>query len=204
MLVTFVRVVGRFQNQNSNNFFTGKKSYLLRNYSIMKKFFPVFLLGSTFTILSCNNAGTANNASEESSTKMSKESVFDLDKARTTITDETAKFSDEFKRSDSIALAAHYASDGMIMPPNSEAVKKDGLVSLWGNFIRSGIKELKLSVQDVAGNDDMLTETGTYELVGDNNKSLDKGKYVVVWKNENGSWKIFRDIFNTNLPATTK
>ena len=170
----------------------------------MKKFFPVFLLGSAFIFLSCNNAGTANNASEDSSTKMSKESAFDLDKARTTIAGETAKFSDEFKRGDSIALAAHYASDGMIMPQNSEAVKKDGFVSLWGNFIRSGIKELKLSVQDVAGNDDMLTETGTYELVGDKNKSLDKGKYVVVWKNENGSWKIFRDIFNTNLPATAK
>ena len=170
----------------------------------MKKIFFVFLLGSIFFVLSCNNSGTANTASEDSSTKMSKDNGFDLDKARTTIADETAKFSDDYKRGDSVALAAHYASDGMLMPQNSEAVKKDGLVSVWGSFIRSGIKELKLSVEDVAGNDDMLTETGTYELIGDNNKSLDKGKYAVVWKKENGSWKIFRDIFNTNLPATTK
>jgi len=170
----------------------------------MKKVISFYLFGSTFFIFSCNNSGTADNASKDSTTTMAKENSFDLDKARTTIADETAKFSDEFKKGDSVALAAHYASDGMIMPQNSEAVKKDGLVSLWGSFIRSGIKELKLSVQDVAGNDDMLTETGTYELVGDKNKSLDKGKYVVVWKKENGSWKIFRDIFNTNLPATTK
>lgn len=73
-----------------------------------------------------------------------------------------------------------------------------------GKFYQIGVKELKLDVQDVTGNEDMLTETGTYELIGDNNKSLDKGKYVVVWRNENGSWKIFRDIFNTNLPAPTK
>jgi len=170
----------------------------------MKKIFSIFLLGTTFFVLSCNNSGTANSTAEDSSTKMSNENSFDLDKARTTISDQTAKFSEAFKNRDSVALAAHYAEDGMVMPPNSEAVKKDGLVSLWGGWIRSGIKELKLSVQDVAGNDDMLTETGTYELVGDNNKSLDNGKYVVVWKKENGSWKIFRDIFNTNLPATTK
>ena len=31
---------------------------------------------------------------------------------------------------------------------------------------------------------------------------LDKGKYVVVWENENGSWKIYRDIFNTSMPES--
>jgi len=170
----------------------------------MKKIFSVFLLGSLFIVLACNNSGTTGSTSEDSSTKMTTESSFDPDKARTAIANETAKFAEEFKKGDSVALAAHYASDGMIMPQNSEAVKKDGLVSMWSSFIRSGIKELKLDVQDVTGNEDMLTETGTYELIGDNNKSLDKGKYVVVWRNENGSWKIFRDIFNTNLPATTK
>ena len=170
----------------------------------MKKIYSVFLLGNTFFVLSCNNSGTANNAAEDSSTKMSKDSDFDRDKARTAITDETAKFSDEFKRGDSVALAAHYGSDAWILPQNGEVVKKEGLVSFWGGFIRSGVKELKLSVQDVSGNNDMVVETGTYELLGDNNKSVDKGKYVVVWKKENDSWKIFRDIFNTNLPATTK
>jgi len=170
----------------------------------MKKIFFVFLLGSTFFLLCCNNSGTANSGTEDSTTKMSKDNSFDLDKARTTIANETAKFSDEFKRGDSAALAAHYAADGMIMPSNSEAIKKDGLTAMWGSFIRSGIKELRLTVQDVAGNEEMLTETGAYELVGDNNKSVDKGKYVVVWKSENGEWKIFRDIFNTNLPAATK
>ncbi len=170
----------------------------------MKKIFSVFLLGRTFFLLSCNNSGNANNAAEDSSTKMTKDNGFDREKARTAITDETAKFSDDFKRGDSVALAAHYGPDAWILPQNGEAVKKEGLVSFWGSFIRSGVKELKLSVQDVSGNNDMVVETGAYELAGDNNKSIDKGKYVVVWKKENDSWKIFRDIFNTNLPAATK
>jgi hypothetical protein len=29
---------------------------------------------------------------------------------------------------------------------------------------------------------------------------IDKGKYVEIWKKENGEWKIYADIWNTSLP----
>lgn len=166
----------------------------------MKKVAPLCLVGIAFFILSCNNSAKSDNTSADSSAMMTKDNGFDLNKARATIEDATKKFSEEYKNGDSVALAGHYTSDALLMPQNSEAVKKEGLVSAWAAFIRSGIKELRLTVQDVAGNNEMLTETGVYGLYGDNNKMLDQGKYVVVWKNENGEWKIFRDIFNTNLP----
>lgn len=165
----------------------------------MKKTVCLYVLGCILIIWSCNNSGTANSSSNDSSTTMAKDN-FDLSKARTTIEDATKKFSEEFKKSDSVALASHYASDALLMPPNSEAAKKEGILSVWGSFIRSTIKDLKLTTDDVTGNNEMLTETGSYELLDGNNKMVDKGKYVVVWKNENGEWKIFRDIFNSNLP----
>ena len=28
-------------------------------------------------------------------------------------------------------------------------------------------------------------------------------KYIVLWKKAAGRWKLFRDIFNSNLPAPT-
>ena len=40
-----------------------------------------------------------------------------------------------------------------------------------------------------------------YELYDAENKMIDKGKYVVVWKPVNGEWKLFRDIFNSDMPA---
>ena len=46
-----------------------------------------------------------------------------------------------------------------------------------------------------------LSETGHYEIYAAENKLLDKGKYVVVWKSVNGVWKMYRDIFNTSMPA---
>jgi ketosteroid isomerase-like protein len=158
------------------------------------------LVGTIFSIVSCNNAATTNAGDKDSTNKMAEEKSFDLDKARTAIDEENRRFMDDFKRKDTVALAAHYTADGMVLAPNADPVKKDGLAALWGGLMRSGVTELKISPTDVAGNDEMLTETGTYELYGNNNQMIDKGKYVVVWKKENGSWKIFRDIFNTSQP----
>jgi hypothetical protein len=42
---------------------------------------------------------------------------------------------------------------------------------------------------------------GKYTLTGDAGKVLDQGKYVVVWKRELGQWKLYRDIWNTSVPA---
>jgi hypothetical protein len=30
---------------------------------------------------------------------------------------------------------------------------------------------------------------------------LDTGKYIVIWKRENGAWKWHRDIWNSSRPA---
>ncbi len=31
--------------------------------------------------------------------------------------------------------------------------------------------------------------------------ALDAGKFIVVWKQEAGQWKLHRDIFNSSMPA---
>jgi ketosteroid isomerase-like protein len=77
-----------------------------------------------------------------------------------------------------------------VMPLNSEPVPKDKIVSAWGGAIRMRVKDIKLTTDDVTGNGELAGETGKYEMYGDNNKLLDKGKYVVIWKNENGEWKL--------------
>lgn len=127
--------------------------------------------------------------------------AFDLSAARTSIEADNAKFADEVKRGDSAAVAAHYTSDAWVMMSNSEPAKGKEIASVWGQISRMGIKDMKITTVDLIGNADLLVETGNYELYGEGNKVLDKGKYVVVWKQENGTWKIYRDIGNSNLPA---
>jgi ketosteroid isomerase-like protein len=37
-------------------------------------------------------------------------------------------------------------------------------------------------------------------LSGDSGKVNDRGKYIVIWRKVGGQWKLYRDIFNTNMP----
>ena len=82
-----------------------------------------------------------------------------------------------------------------------ESVKSKWYGFILGNIDADGSKGFKTLADDVAGNKDQLVETGHYEIYDAENKMIDKGKYVVVWKQENGEWKLFRDIFNSDLPA---
>ena len=152
-------------------------------------------------MLACNSGSTETASSETASTNDSIR--FDLSNAKSIVENENAKFIDAIKRGDSSAAASNYSQDAWILPPNSDVVKGNDIPGFWGSFIRMGVKDVKLIVDDISGNEDQIAETGKYEIYGAENKLLDKGKYVVVWKPVNGSWKMYRDIFNTSMPAAS-
>ncbi len=159
----------------------------------------IFTLMLAIFFVACNDTATTDNkTAAKDSTGNDSESV------KAHIKKEASNFEEEVKRGDSTAMAAHYGSDALVMPPNSEPVKGNDIAGLWGGAIRMGVKDLKLNITDISGGGDVYAETGTYEMFGAENKSMDKGKYVVVWKKDNGNWKIYRDIWNSNvaMPAS--
>jgi ketosteroid isomerase-like protein len=164
-----------------------------------KSFHKLIVAVTVMSIVACNNASSDSKTAD--ATEKKETPAFDLATAKTAIEAENAKFMEAFKKGDSAGAAANYAQDALIMPPNGEPVAKSNIAPLWGSFIRMGVKDVKLVVDDIAGNADIISETGHYEIYAAENKMLDKGKYVVVWKPENGSWKMYRDIFNTSIPA---
>ena len=162
----------------------------------MKKSIQFFLsLILVISFVACNDASTDNNPTAKDSAISDNKSVEDY------IRKEALKFGEEVRRGDSVAMASHYASDAIVMPPNSEVVKGNNIAGLWGGALRMGVKDFKLTITDITGRGDLYAETGNYEVFGADNKSLDKGKYVAVWKKENGNWKMYRDIWNTNMPS---
>jgi ketosteroid isomerase-like protein len=164
----------------------------------MKRYFHIALLASSTFILSCNQNATEGKAISSDA------SASDITAATEDIRNQGKAFEVQFERGDSAAVASHYASDAMLMPPNSDPIKKDGIAAFWGAARRMA-KALKMNITDVSGSGDVMYETGTYEMTGDNNAVIDKGKYVVVWKKENGNWKIARDIWNaTMMPEPAK
>jgi len=99
-------------------------------------------------------------------------------------------------------VAACYTTDAQFMVPNMPSVTgKTGIKAVYLGMFQSGATNLDLSTQEVSGNGNFLEEVGTYTLSTPTGKQLDQGKYLVVWKKEANDWKLFRDCFNTNVPA---
>jgi ketosteroid isomerase-like protein len=61
-----------------------------------------------------------------------------------------------------------------------------------------GIKNVVSETIEVEDLGDTAIEGGRYRLLVANGSVADGGKYIVVWKNEGGTWKLHRDIWTTS------
>ncbi|HKX78857.1 MAG TPA: DUF4440 domain-containing protein [Novosphingobium sp.] len=97
-----------------------------------------------------------------------------------------------------------YDKEGSFLIPGQPALEGQGAIrSAWAHLF--GLPEFKLRFEPlsviVASGDDIAMDRGSYELShrDENGLSVDKGKYLVVWRKScNGEWKILADIFNSN------
>jgi len=121
------------------------------------------------------------------------------DEASAGIEATNAQFMEAFSQGDAAGVAACYTEDAQLMPPNSEIVS--GRAALQEGFqeLIDGGYELQLETTEVEGHGDTAHEIGTYTMAVDG-ETVDEGKYIVIWKNVDGQWKLHRDIFNSNNP----
>jgi uncharacterized protein (TIGR02246 family) len=129
----------------------------------------------------------------------------DLDQIRQAIGQGNAKFGDGFHQGDAAAVAALYTEDATLLPPNLDTIKgKQGIEAFWAGAMQMGIKEVVLSTVDLIGMGDFVCEIGKYKLTiqpPGQDAFEDNGKYLVIWKQEGGVWKLHIDIWNTSMPS---
>ena len=95
-----------------------------------------------------------------------------------------------------------YTSDAQIYPPGGDAVSGSSAIgAFWKGAYDSGVKRAKLETIEAEPAGDQIIEVGKFTLYGDGDAQLDAGKYVVVWKQDGGSWKLHRDIWNSSGAA---
>ena len=95
-----------------------------------------------------------------------------------------------------------YTADAVIYPPGGQAVSGSSAIgSFWQGAYESGVKQAKLETAEANQAGSQVIEVGTYTLYGDNDTQLDNGKYMVIWKQEGGTWKLYQDIWNTSVSA---
>lgn len=119
-----------------------------------------------------------------------------------------ARFDSAALKGDTAALASFYADSAILMFANAPAARGHEAVAKGFAALAASMKltTFKLTTQDVIVSGDYAVETGAYELGGTPAKAgkpvHDVGKYLVLWKKQSdGSYKILRDISNSDLPA---
>lgn len=128
-----------------------------------------------------------------------KKDTFDLETAKKEIIDANTEFARLYAEGDSAAVANLYTQDAKFMMSGSPAIQgKKNIQSAMAGIMNSGVEKVDLRTIEVWGKKDLVVEEGELTLYREG-VEVDRGKYIVLWKKENGEWHLFRDIFNSDL-----
>ena len=130
--------------------------------------------------------------------------TFDLSNAKKEIQAADRDIISFILKGDSVGAANAYSQEGKLMVGNMPSITgKDKIGSFWVGFSKIA-GDLTLTTLEVWGDENFITEEGVFEVKAKDGQQLDKGKYLVLWKKEDGKWKIHRDLSNSDLPVSTK
>lgn len=125
-----------------------------------------------------------------------------------TIGDANARFAAAFKRGDAATMAANYADDAVVMMDQGPALEGNAAIKQgFAQFVgEDSVTNVALSTHDILLLPYTAIERGGYELTSHRKstpaaETTVKGKYITVWQQQaDGSWKIVRDISNSDNP----
>lgn len=107
-----------------------------------------------------------------------------------------------FASGNTAGVVALYAEEGQIMPSYSAAIHgRAAIQAFWQGCIDMGIWAMQrtpLKIDCLAGT---INEVGEYRFFDYQQRILDVGKYVTIWKEQDRQWQIQRDIWTSNLPG---
>lgn len=154
----------------------------------MKSIFPVAFAAILF---SCNQQGHTH----------PEEVKFDIEPVKAHIIEMNKTYSKRFVTNDTAFYIERYCKDAEVYSPAVPAVK--GRQAIRAFFYTGGTNDetvIELPTGNIYGNADLVVEDGTYNFPDGKGGSVDKGKFIALWKQEDGKWKLYREIWNTDLP----
>lgn len=151
-----------------------------------------FLLLSTL-IVACQSNKSGNKT----------ESTFSIDSVRAHIIKMNETYTQRFTTKDSLFFSERYCKDAQVLSPNMPTViSRDSIIKFFqGDGSGTDVK-MELPIGNVYGDETLVVEEGTYNFPDGKGGSYDKGKFIALWKQEDGKWKLFREIWNTDLPVS--
>ncbi len=102
---------------------------------------------------------------------------------------------------DAMRIASVYADDALVMAPGAEPVEGREAIqaALAGMLEAVGGSQMAFGTSDLMAQGELVIEVGSFVETAADGSHKDHGKYIAVWKNIDGSWKIIRDIWNSSM-----
>jgi ketosteroid isomerase-like protein len=166
---------------------------------LMKRMIGVYALSIvTITFLA---ACSGRDVSSVHGDEQRREARFDLAAMRKLIESKNDQFTRAHVAGDIATIDAMFTRDAKSLPPAADAViGRAAIHELTVEYIKGGIKNFREETTDFYGDDTLLVDEGTYVVTYGADNVVERGKYLNVWKVEDGSWKIQTNIWNTNAP----
>lgn len=124
--------------------------------------------------------------------------------ARAAMQAENAQFVAAFKEGDAAKAAQIYTDDAIVLAPGGPAMRgREAIVAGLGGWLSTVVvKDFAITSEDVTMSGDYAFETGSYTMTTQaknaTESQTENGKFLAVWKHQGSSWKLVRDMWNSN------
>jgi len=98
------------------------------------------------------------------------------------------------------AALALYTAEAQLLPEGAPTFKGwEEIARFFEGVFAQGVVAAKFVTLDVEGNASEASEVGAYELyaaTSEGTVTVDRGRYLVLWRKVDGHWMIHRDMIN--------
>jgi ketosteroid isomerase-like protein len=121
------------------------------------------------------------------------------------IRDQNEKFMETFVNGNMEAFSTVFIDEsGKMMPPDQSAVTgRDSIMQFMHGMRNNGVSRIVLQTRELYPYTHHAVEVGNYQVYMDDTTRADRGKYMVYWKRSDGKWRIYRNIWNSDLTSAT-
>lgn len=126
------------------------------------------------------------------------------DAAPAAIQAQSQAFTAALAKGDAGEAARYFTADSRLSLPGIDGVLagRAAIEKFWASALGGGLKSLTLAATEIDGRGDLRVETGTYTALGADRVELSRGQYLLVWKREDGAWRIHRDFGHADVAMT--
>ena len=113
-------------------------------------------------------------------------------------------FMEAFNSHDAKDLAALYAPDAVLLPPNQPAVfGRDAIRANHQELFAMGDFKIDIESLETVIDGQLAYVAGRYRMWTDDGTLVDRGKYIEIWRPVDGEWMIYRDMYNSSMELET-